>query len=174
MTAHAMKGDRERCLEAGMDDYVSKPVRAQELYEALDRVVPPGDEGGVGPAAEDSLDRGDLLKRVVGGDEGLLKEVVQVFLDSYPGMLAEVKQAVDRRDAVALQRAAHALKGAVANFGAKVASEAAQRLETLGHDRDLADADRAYTALAEALERLRPALARLAEGSASGKEGGGR
>jgi PAS domain S-box-containing protein len=165
MTAHAMKGDRERCLAAGMDDYVSKPVRAQELFEAIARVLVVGGKraGDAAPAADAELDRADLLNRLVGGDAELLKEVVGVFLDSCPTMLAELKQAVDRRDASAVQRAAHALKGAVANFGAKTASEAAQRLEVMGRDQDLGRAAEAYAALEMALERLRPALERLAE-----------
>src|SRR5262249_28940333 len=106
MTAHAMKGDRERCLEAGMDDYVSKPVRAQELFEAIARVLVVGGKraGDPDPAADAELDRDDLLNRLVGGDAELLKEVVGVFLDSCPAMLAELKQAVDRRDASAVQR----------------------------------------------------------------------
>src|SRR5207249_379337 len=101
MTAHAMKGDRERCLQAGMDDYVAKPVRAQELFEAMARVTGGGSrsldaaEPVVLPpppaVVETALDRTELLDRLVGGDVELLKEVVGVFLDSYPAMLAAVK-----------------------------------------------------------------------------------
>jgi PAS domain S-box-containing protein len=163
MTAHAMKGDRERCLEAGMDDYVSKPVRAQELFEAIARVLP--DEEVTAPphpAPEVPLDRADLLDRV-GGDLALLREIVGVFLDTFPGMLAELQQAFQRRDPAALHRVAHTLKGMVGNFGARAAVEAALRLEGMGRTQDLDQVGPALAELEQALDRLRPALARLLE-----------
>jgi CheY-like chemotaxis protein len=165
LTAHALKGDRERCLEAGMDDYVSKPVRAQELFEAIARVV--GRPVAAPATQAPQLDRNELLTRVVGGDADLLREVVTVFLDSYPGMLTELEQAVNRGDAPAVQRAAHALKGAAAHFNVEAATDAAWRLEVMGRDRDLEDVKKAFTVLAEALERLRPALTRLLDDGAT-------
>jgi PAS domain S-box-containing protein len=164
MTAHAMRGDRERCLGAGMDDYVGKPVRAQDLVEALARTVPSGADGAprppAAPAPPADLDEADLLDRV-GGDRALLREMVRLFLDTYPPSLAEVREAVARRDAEALHRAAHTFKGMVGHFGARAAVEAALRLEVMGRDGELGDAEQAYAALAAALENLRPALARL-------------
>jgi HPt (histidine-containing phosphotransfer) domain-containing protein len=115
---------------------------------------------------EEELNRADLLDRVE-GDRELLKEVVDLFRTTYPGMLADVKQAVDRRDAPALMRSAHTLKGVVANFGAKAAYAAALRLENQGRAQDLGPADEAYAALAAAVERLAAALTRLLD------EGGG-
>jgi PAS domain S-box-containing protein len=165
MTAHAMKGDRERCLDAGMDGYVCKPVRGAELYEAIARVVPtagsaqetPRPSGA--PERDEELDCSELMDQVA-GDLGLLREVVRVFLETYPGMLAQVKEAVDRRDATALYRSAHALRGVVSNFRSR-AADAALRLELMGRNQDLSGAEEAHVALASALERLRPALARL-------------
>jgi two-component system sensor histidine kinase/response regulator len=166
MTAHAMKGDRERCLEAGMDGYVSKPIRAEELFEAIARVVPAhGDAPSEArplppPSPAEEFDRAELMDRVE-GDLGLLDSLVRVFLDSYPAMLAAVKMAVDRRDAGALHCAAHELKGAVANFACPDAVQAALRLEVMGRSEDLSGAEGAFAELKGALERLRPALGRL-------------
>jgi HPt (histidine-containing phosphotransfer) domain-containing protein len=159
-----MKGDRERCLQAGMDDYVGKPVRAQDLFDALARVVVDSGE----PASPSTVHRppstteieAELLERV-GGDRALLREVVSMFLETCPGSLAELREAVARADAAAVHRLAHTFKGMVAHFGAPAAVEAAQRLEDLGRAQDLGGAEEAFAALAGAAEALRPALGRL-------------
>jgi HPt (histidine-containing phosphotransfer) domain-containing protein len=109
---------------------------------------------------DEELNRADLLDRVE-GDRDLLKEIVEVFRDTYPGLLAEVKQTVDRRDAPALVRSAHTLKGVVANFGARAAHTAALRLETQARAGDLAQVEETYADLAAAVQRLDAALTRL-------------
>ena len=132
MTAHAMKGDRERCLAAGMDGYVSKPLRPQELFEVLEDLPA---AAVAGPAAAGStsepavFDRAAALDRV-DGDVELMKELAGLFLDECPQRMAEIREAIIRRDATKLQQAAHTLKGSVGNFGAAEAIEAARRLET--------------------------------------------
>jgi PAS domain S-box-containing protein len=151
MTAHAMKGDRERCLAAGMDGYVAKPVQPAELLQALGQFAP----------AAPALDRAALLARV-GGDAQLLREIAGLFLEEYPRQLAEARAAVEGGDAHRLSRAAHALKGSVANFKAEAALAAALRLETLARTADLAGAADAYAALEGELARLRPVLVALA------------
>jgi HPt (histidine-containing phosphotransfer) domain-containing protein len=190
-----MKGDRERCLEGGMDDYVSKPVRAQELFEAIARALPA--RGGARPAgpeapasaapaflanaaanagAEEALDRDELLDRV-GGDLGLLKELVEMFLDNWPGKVAELRQALAGGDAPGVNRIAHTLKGMLAQFGARGAAGAAARLERLGGEGDLGPAEAACAALEAALRRLGPALAQVVEGASAapaGERPGGR
>jgi HPt (histidine-containing phosphotransfer) domain-containing protein len=104
------------------------------------------------------LDPSQALARV-GGDHDLLRELAGMFLDSLPQQLAELRTALGRGDGPAVQRLAHALKGAVGTFGARHAFEEAQRLERMARNGDLSDAGAAWTALEEALARLRPALA---------------
>jgi len=159
MTAHAMKGDRERCLQAGMDGYVSKPVQPAELFALLDRLAPQA--ARVGPAAAVVLDRADALERV-GGDVALLHELVKLFLESCPKHLAELRAAQARQDGPALERVAHMLKGAAGALGARAVLVAAERLEAAVRKGNLAQTPEACATLIEALERLQPALAALA------------
>jgi PAS domain S-box-containing protein len=153
LTAHALKGDRERCLEAGMDGYVAKPIRQQELLEAIDRLV---------PAVPEVLDREAVWERV-GGDAALLRDLVRLFLETSPAQLTELRAILGRRDGPALQLVAHQLKGAVGTLGARAAYAAAERLEALARQGQMDGAADACAALEEAVARARPALAALAE-----------
>jgi PAS domain S-box-containing protein len=163
MTAHAMKGDRERCLEAGMDGYVSKPLQASELFEAIEGVGRvPRESGGRGRASSgEVLDRAAALARV-DGDAELLSELARLFLRELPRMWSEIRKAVEKRDGEALARATHALKSSVGNFAAQRAVEAARRLEMMGSQGDLTQVEEAIRVLAAEIERLKPALADLA------------
>ena len=164
MTAHALKGDRDRCLAAGMDAYVSKPLRPQELWgvlEGLPVATGDADAAAAGTAAHAAaFDRAAALERV-DGDVELLKELAGLFLDDCPARMAEIRQAIVQRDAAKLQRAAHTLKGSVGHFGARETFEAAQRLERDGRDQDWDQAAEDGAALEAALVRLQPALAEL-------------
>ena len=100
----------------------------------------------------------------VGGDQELLEEVAQIFLDTAPALLARVAGAVQARDPRALEYAAHTLKGSVGNFGADAAFKAALQLEKMGRSGELTRVNEAYRALEVEIERLRPALAGLGQG----------
>jgi two-component system, sensor histidine kinase and response regulator len=161
MTAHAMKGDRERCLEAGMDGYVSKPINLQELYDAIEKLftATKGDEKREPfvESGEGVVDRDALLERV-GGDTDLLKELVNLFLDDSLGLVDRIRQAVMRKDADDLEKVAHGLKGSVLNFGAKTVADIAQVLETMGRNRDITKAQNVAAELDKQIEALRAEL----------------
>ena len=164
MTAHAMTGDRERCLAAGMDGYTSKPIRIQELEEVIAQLIGPLHAAKGLPEVtnqEDSVvDRAALLAGV-DGNRKLLGELVRIFLKDSPQRLVEIKDAIRRGDCGALGRAAHVLKGAVGNFAAKKAFAAAQHLESVGNNGDLGVAGEAYATLESELALLSEKLRKL-------------
>jgi len=168
MTAHVMQGDRERCLEAGMDAYIAKPIQAMDLLETIERLVPDIINSVSEPPLESSapplFDQATTLRQV-DGDWELLQELVGLFGEECAQMMEMIQSAIYQQDAVRLRQAAHTLKGEVSNFGARAAVEAALRLEMMGRDEELTDADAAYTDLERALEHLLPALIAFAAGA---------
>jgi PAS domain S-box-containing protein len=174
LTAHAMKGDRERCLSAGMDGYLAKPIRSAELDRVIAEVLGRAGAGaGEGEAGADGrLDRAGLLARVE-GDAELLDELVRLFAGDVPARLGEVAVALAAGDGPRLRQAAHAVKGAVSNFvtgpgGGPVqgAITAALRVEELAAGGDLTAAAGACRALEEAVALLRDELLSLAPAAA--------
>ena len=161
MTAHAMAGDRERCLKAGMDAYVAKPFRPQELFRAvedIDPLLPSGRrsavaEEGQGEGAQPQLthdgagtaefDREEALTRV-GGSEELLRELVELFRSECPKQMDEIRRQHAAGDLAGLARAAHTLKGSVSIFAAQTAYDAALRIEKMGRAGDASDFDDAW------------------------------
>lgn len=109
------------------------------------------------------LDRALALDRV-GGDEDLLREIAGLFLEDYPKLVTNIEEALASRDASGLERASHSLKGAVANFGAEPAYQAALALEKIGRSGSLTGAVEAYQTLAVSLAQLEPELLALANG----------
>jgi CheY-like chemotaxis protein len=166
MTAYAMTGDRERCLAAGMDAYVAKPIRAEELFAVIGQltVAPaalPAEANGA--CQEPVLNRAEALDRV-GGDEDLFRELAAVFLDQSPRWLSAIRQALDGQDAAQLRAAAHPLKGSLGTFAAQTAVAAALRLETMGRKGDLTGGREALADLEREMARLEPELTEIARG----------
>jgi two-component system, sensor histidine kinase and response regulator len=168
MTAYAMKGDRERCLAVGMDRYISKPVRAKELFESIEGIPTASSESiTAAPAARPAdgvLDEAEALRRV-GEDRQLLGELAEVFLNESPRLLESIRTAIAGQDAAKVRIFAHSLKGAIDNFAAQAAYKAALRLEMLGRDGNLAEAKQACAGLEKEMDRLLPAVAGLASQS---------
>jgi signal transduction histidine kinase/CheY-like chemotaxis protein len=160
MTAHAMKGDRERCLAAGMDEYVTKPLDSRQLCTIVEAVA---DRPNREPVDASDPDFSDEVLARVGGDRELLAEISRLFLDDAPKMVAQIEEAIVSSDAEALRRAAHALKGAAANFEAAAVVDAARALEDLGRNGTTAGAEALSQQLTIGLERLAQTLHRVAE-----------
>ena len=157
MTAHVMQGDRERCLEEGMDDYLPKPVRAGDLFDIVENDVssegaPPED-----PDVDGALDWHGAREQV-GGNEAILGELAGLFVSEYARHLKEMKRAIHHGDATLLRRAAHTLKGSAAVFLANSTVEAALRVETMARKGDLENVNEAMAALERAADELLPAL----------------
>src|SRR5438034_5001870 len=146
MTAHAMKGDRERCLQAGMDEYITKPLDSRRLCEVVESIA----AGQTLTPQEPSAPASDVYSRIlarVGGDAQLLVEISRLFIDDVPGHLGKIRAALDAADAEGLRRAAHAFKGAAANFEATAVVSAARQLEEIGNRAEFADHERVWETL---------------------------
>jgi len=163
MTAHAMKGDRERCLEAGIDEYLTKPLDSRHLCEVVEALAagnPPPPGFSASDAGQVELSEQVLAR--VGGDRQLLAEISRLFVDDAPGHLAKIQLALDTKDADMLRRAAHALKGAAANFEADSVVAAARVLEEIGRDSRFDDATAPWKVLRYEADRLIDTLQRVA------------
>lgn len=161
MTAHAMKGDREACLAAGMDEYVSKPVSQEALGKAIQALVPSEPEDSQRLADEEEKDiRPDraALLQAFDNDLDFLQEMLDVFISEYPPMIAEIRQAINGEDAALLRQKAHALKGMLGNFQASAEADIAYRLEEMGRVADLSGADAVYEQLESKIDRLKEVL----------------
>ncbi|NKB71757.1 MAG: response regulator [Candidatus Latescibacteria bacterium] len=156
MTAHAMKGDRERCLEAGMDDYMSKPIRAENLYAMVERraALP---EPVADPVEHDLGVWSEALERL-GGDVETLRDLAGLLCGEAPKLMHEIDQAIAQVDAPALRRAAHTLKGSADVFAAHPTVAAALRLETMAREGVWEGVAEARAGLAAEVERLLPEL----------------
>jgi HPt (histidine-containing phosphotransfer) domain-containing protein len=134
MTAEAMAGDREKCLRAGMDDYLVKPVTLEGLAAALGRVEPVASSAAAIAAGTDGpIDRRVLeqLREDLGGVEPL-RAVIATFLEKTPAILAELRDAAARADPEGMRRSAHTIKGTSATLGARHLAERSAEIERLG------------------------------------------
>jgi signal transduction histidine kinase/CheY-like chemotaxis protein len=176
MTAHAMAGDRQRCLDAGMDDYISKPLQKAELLALLKRIssgrhptgaaVPPtAPNGHLQTLAHESsarelpiFSRQKLLDQL-DGDEALMQRMITLFHENTPRLLDEIRGSVARRGATDLARSAHALLSSLGAFGANDARHLTQQLETQALDENYEYTDRTFAALEREAAEIHAALA---------------
>ena len=172
MTAHAMRGDKERYLAGGMDGYVSKPIDPHLLFAEIERCIA-HTEGKTGPVIHspdlreydqcEHLDRPSLLERVE-GDEELLVEMIHLFLEDAPRLMAAMRAALDHGDMPVLERSAHSMKGAAGNLSAHVTVAAAAQLEKDAKNGEVESSGVSLQALEGAVDRLLPVLTELCEG----------
>lgn len=152
MTAFAMKGDMENCINAGMDRYISKPIKAVELFKIIEEII--------NSSSADEYDEADMSINIskaidiVEGDMDLLKELVEEFLKIFPRQLDEIEKVIKDGDSVKLMEKAHCFKGAVANFGAETAYNLAYKLENLGEESILGNAEDIFRMLREEMSKV--------------------
>ncbi|MCE9608720.1 MAG: PAS domain S-box protein [Chthoniobacter sp.] len=164
MTANSLEGDREKCLEAGMNDYLSKPIKPEGLAVALSRFAK---ECRKTLPLKPARPAGKIIDPVtlagfrdMGGDDGgqMLDSLIGTFLENSPTVLRTAREAAKRQDAPELERAAHTLKGSCSNFGAERMSDACQQLEQAVHDRIFDHVDELLTTVATELASVCLAL----------------
>lgn len=175
MTANAMQGDRERCLQAGMDDYLAKPIKSKELQAALERFRPGArthqsvDVSPVVPPREPQLvaQGFDFAQALAAQDAEMVDIVAEVFVSQWPSDELKMRDALRRGDAHALELIAHSLKGSLHLFGAQPAALAAQAIESLAQSGQCSAAQAQVDALCQHVQALirvlhqRPSLSSL-------------
>ena len=161
MTAHAMAGDRERCLQAGMDGYITKPVRFSDIEQTLAGLTSAPVTPAL-PAEPASWNKAEALGRIA-GDEELLRKICQIFLENSPHLLLKLRQAVASGDFDAVRRTAHSLKGESSYLSASGTSQVARQLEEMGRNKDLSHARDTLAVLEREMASLHLDLKALCE-----------
>ena len=163
MTAHALKGDQERCLAAGMDGYLAKPVQEKDLLAMVEGWAQTGstslelETSAFQEETKPVLDWQEALNRIR-GKQKLLCKMMALFQEQSAQLLAEIDDAVQRNDAKLLERSAHTLKSSANSIGAFALGEIAQQLEIIGHEANFNEAERVFNVLKQAIVRLEPAI----------------
>jgi signal transduction histidine kinase/DNA-binding response OmpR family regulator len=159
MTAYAMSGDSERCLLAGMDTYLSKPLTQELLLKTVESIVEEGPDA-IAPASVTSplFSRATLLDNL-GGDTELLDRVTTLFRENTPAYLEQMSQAIAQRDALALEKSAHTLLSSLGIFGAHRARDIARTLQIIGRLQNFDEAGKRFIELKNETDRIYAALA---------------
>ena len=169
MTANAMQGDREACLAAGMDDYVSKPVSLESLRQVLNRIQEHKNEPGEATRAPSTpVDYNPLDQSVLQGlrelqEEGepdFLTELIDIFLEDSAGLVQELKDAINAQDLSRVRQAAHTLKGSSGNLGANAFSKMCYEMELCGRNNDLTGAENFLPTLVKEFDLVQEQLSR--------------
>jgi CheY-like chemotaxis protein/HPt (histidine-containing phosphotransfer) domain-containing protein len=168
MTAYATEGDRERCLAAGMDDYVSKPISAVKLFKAIESLIPAEKSAETGDGQKETLPEKDNFIKSFENDHSLFKELVEIYVNDYPQMLNTLRTSLKALDAKTFSRTAHSLKGMLRNFQAETAADTAFDLEKRGKQGELDGSDQIIESLAGQLDELAEKLKQLVSEVAGG------
>jgi len=163
MTAHAMTGDREKCIAADMDDYVSKPINPEALFSVINKVARKSQSAKAHKRTQPSqgsktfspttFDLSGAMETVL-GNKDLFRKIAGMFLENCSDYIAKIKKGIAENDGGILEREAHSLKGAIGNFRAKEAYEVADRLEKLGKEGKMATAAEGLSNLERALNKF--------------------
>jgi two-component system sensor histidine kinase/response regulator len=163
MTAHALKGDREKCLNAGMDDYIAKPIHPKKLCDMIEKWLNEPQKAHEAKIVHESLpidnifDKNSFLERLL-GDEDLAKEIIEGFIEDSLCQIGMIKEAFDNKDTDVIHRQAHALKGAAANVSAAALKELLYQIEIAGKTKDLTKVASLIPKLDEQFEVLKKSL----------------
>ena len=151
LTASIMEDDREKCIEAGMDDFISKPIEVEELWQTISKVIRESSSW----TDDDFCINLSKAMETVEGDKELFQELIEDFLTLFPKQLSGIGEMIQKKDSYQLQKRAHSFKGAVASFGAERAYELVDELENLGKESRLDAALEVFKKLKEEMSHVK-------------------